>query len=365
MRLTEKDIIQKLMESQELYKPLIIKELKTDIAIGQRYRADALAEISIEDGPSFRALIEITNMGSPKTLIEKSMILNQYIQSSGRTDLVPIIAAPYIGKKQAIVLIENKVCYLDLCGNMLIKMPGKIYLEKTGNKNIFPDTSPIKNIFMGTSSLVSRALLLRPEGFVSQYELVDFINNRNASITAATVSKVLGTLEEDLLVNRTNKLIKTINPEQLLDRLAEGYKISTTKIMKNKFRFAVEKTEKLFYVLFEKQIDALACGFYAAKLKGLAETKEITIYIKDIENVKRAAEYRAIDIRADSEFGQVILIETKDSSLWFNSSPSQPYIPAIVDDIELYLELMADTPRGPKVASRLKNRILKKENNGR
>ena len=37
---------------------------------------------------------------------------------------------------------------------------------------------------------------------------------------------------------------------------------------------------------------------------------------------------------------------------------------AVVDDIELYLEMMADTPRGPKIAKLLKGRILKVDTDG-
>jgi hypothetical protein len=56
-------------------------------------------------------------------------------------------------------------------------------------------------------------------------------------------------------------------------------------------------------------------------------------------------------------FGQLDLIETKNPCVWFNLQGSK--FSKVVDDIELYLEMMIDTPRGPKVAEMLKERILK------
>jgi len=240
---------------------------------------------------------------------------------------------------------------------MSIRVSSRIYIERTGRKNRFPDTAPIKKIFQGTSSLVSRALLLKPEGFLSLIEMVDFINKRNASITMSTVSKVLKSLEEELLINRSKSLISVPKREKLLDRLTENYISSIERKSRQTYRFATESTKKLFYGLFERQIDYLACGFYAAQIKGLAVTDQITIFVKDIEQVRKASVWNWVKITPDTEFGNINITETKEPGVWFNTS-LQMY-DAVVDNIELYLEMMADTPRGPKIAKLLKQRILK------
>jgi hypothetical protein len=251
---------------------------------------------------------------------------------------------------------------------MVVKVPSKIYIERIGNKNKFPDTAPIKKIFQGTSSLIRRALLLKPEGFKSQYELVDFINSRNANITAGTVSRVLKSLEEELFVRKTKSLITVIDAEKLLDKLTQGY-IDYTKHRKVKeYIFATDEINNVFYTFFERQVNHVACGFYAAKLKGLATTEQITIFVRDIKQARKEFDF----ITPDTEFGNLKFIEANDSYSWFNSSQVELTIAsiikipmAIVDDIELYLEMMVDTPRGPKVAKLLKQRILKGLTNGR
>ena len=99
------------------------------------------------------------------------------------------------------------------------------------------------------------------------------------------------------------------------------------------------------------------CGFSAAKYKELATTDRISVFIKSINEVRKAFEREQAIIRPDAEFGLLDFIETKNPCVWFNLQVKPEY--SIVDDIELYLEMMIDTPRGPKVAEMLKERILK------
>jgi len=105
--------------------------------------------------------------------------------------------------------------------------------------------------------------------------------------------------------------------------------------------------------------DFLAGGFYAAQIKGLAVTDQKTIFVKDIEKFRRKAERKLVSVTPDAEFGNVIITETKDSGVWFNAD--YRITVSVVDDIELYLEMMVDTPRGPKIAEQLKRRILQKD----
>ena len=60
--------------------------------------------------------------------------------------------------------------------------------------------------------------------------------------------------------------------------------------------------------------------------------------------------------RPDEEFGQVTFIETPNPCVLFNIQGG-PF-ECVVDDIELYLELANDLPRGPKIAGQLKERII-------
>jgi len=360
MRITEREIIQHLQRAGDQYAPLTINRFEEQVLLSQGYRIDAIIEFSIQDGPSFEALVEITPVSTPKNIIEKSRQLADCLGEIVRSDIVPLLIAPYIGTKQAKILEDKGISWIDLSGNMSIRVSNQIYIERTGRRNRFPDTAPIKKIFQGTSSLVSRALLLKPEGFSSLYEVVDFINDRDASITKSTVSKVLKSLEEELLINKSKSLISVTNREKLLEKLTEGYLSSTERKSRETYRFATESTKKLFFDFYQKQLVYVACGFYAAQIKGLALTDQITILVKDIEQVRMAAKQNWIRITPDAEFGNVSITEVKDPGVWFNVPLPMYNRDVVVDDIELYLEMMVDTPRGPKIAEQLKRRILEK-----
>jgi hypothetical protein len=350
------------MNMGEMCAPLMVKSMTEQTSLPDGCNIDVFIEFSIQNGPSFRTVVEIVPVATPQNILMGAQLLKAYVSKDEQAGKIPLLVAPYIGTKQAKILAENGISWLDLSGNMSIRISNRIYIERTGKPNRFPDTAPIKKIFQGTSSLVSRALLLKPDGFTSLYEMVDFINDRNAKVTLSTVSKVLKSLEEELLVNRSKSLIFVADPEKLLERLAEGYKNSTERKRRNTYRFVIEGIERLSYsnpsAIKSDCKDYLACGFYAAQIKGLAAADKITIFVKDIEQFRRKAEEELVSITADEEFGNAIITETNDPGVWFN--PDWLGMDPVVNDVELYLEMMVDTPRGPKIAEQLKRRILQK-----
>jgi hypothetical protein len=319
--------------------------------------ADARISFRIIDGPSFETLAEIVSLASPKNIHMKSTHLLDLVRRTGRSDIVPLLIAPYISPKQAVALAEAGMSWLDLSGNMTIRVPGQAYIERTGRPNQFPDTAPIRKIFQGTASLVARAMLLEPGGFGSLSRLVDFINGRGASITISTVSKVLNSLEQDLLISKEDSLIRAIDPPKLLSRLAEGYASASRGREPDVRRFFVQDMEQPLQRLCASLGDTYVfCGFYAAELKGLAASTQITMYVTDLNRVLQTMETFPSLVQADEEFGQLSIIGIRDRTPWFNTEMVNGL--RVVDDVELYLEMAIDTPRGPKVADVLQSRIL-------
>jgi hypothetical protein len=357
MRLKESEMIEQLQKEPNKFYPLLIKNIKwadSSIEMG----ADAFIDFCIEDGPYFKALVEIKNVATPKNINLTINQLSIFINRLNDKEVIPLIIVPYMRREQADKLQQIGISWIDLCGNMMIKVAGKIYIERTGKTNQYPDTAYIKKIFEGTSSLVSRALLLKKELFSSFYEIIDFINQRGGNITLGTVSKVISSLEEELLITKTESGVVVNSREKLLDKLVEGYRNYTERNKNITYTFAIYGTSFLYSNLFFKEkMNYAACGFYAAKAKGLAATDRITVFIESINEAKKAFERSLVNIKPDTEFGQLDLIETKNPCVWFDVQ-GKP-VNNIVDDIELYLEMMIDTPRGPKVAELLKERILK------
>jgi Fe2+ or Zn2+ uptake regulation protein len=364
MRLTEEQIIESLKKTDRKYAPLIINGLQEQISLQDRYKADAIMECSIQDGPSFKAVVEIKTVATPQNVLTGAQLLKAYVAKRKQADWIPLLVAPYIGSRQAEILADNGISWLDLSGNMSIRVSNQIYIERTGKPNRFPDTSPIKKIFQGTSSLVSRALLLRPEGFKSVNEVYRFINSRNANITLSTVSKVLKSLDEEILIDRKGPSISVAKQEKLLKCLTESYINSVKRREKRIYTFSVPQQQCAFMKRNVNKSNYLACGFYAAALRGLATTEEITIFTRDMTLAREEFDF----LQPDAEFWNIKFIETNNDEMWFNSVDTDLKIASVVsvslpvaDEIELYLEMMAASPRGPKIAEQLKKRILQKD----
>lgn len=356
MRLKETEMLNELTRQAELYLPLTIKSVSRELFRISIYSFNALIGFSIQGGPSFTAVAEVLTLSTPKKIDEKSRLLKSIASDCMAQNWIPMIVAPYISEKQSMRLREEGISWIDLSGNMRIQASPAIYIERTGKPNKYPDSSPIKNIYKGTSSLVARALLLKPDGFSSLYEVVNFINARNGTITLATVSKVITSLEENLLVDKGKGKIRVKQPATLLDNLAQGYSEIARRQKNQQIKYNIENCMALPLRLFNAQLEYAFCGFYAAKLKGLGVTDQMTLFVKSFEDVQKAFRLNPDVGRPDEEYGQVTFIEAVDPCVWFNLQ-DQP-LEKIVDDLELYLEMANDTPRGPKIADQLKQRIL-------
>jgi hypothetical protein len=363
MRLTEIQVRQSLINMGERYAPLKINSMTEQTSLLDGCKVDVIIDFSIQNGPSFKAIAEIKTVATPQNVLMGARQLAAYVANDKESDRVPLLIAPYIGAKQAKTLEEKGISWLDLSGNMSIRVPNRIFIERTGKPNRFPDTAPIKKIFQGTSSLVSRALLLKPEGFASVNEVYKFINSRNANITLSTVSKVLKSLDEELLISKKDSFISVNSKEKLLKSLTEGYINGVKRREKRIYTFSIPQQR---YVSMRRNViksNYLASGFYAAGLRGLAVTDEITIFTKDMAQARKEFDF----LQPDAEFWNVKFIETNNDEMWFNSVDIDLTIASVinvsipvVDEIELYLEMMASSPRGPKIAGQLKRRILQK-----
>jgi len=351
-------MIKQLEPGSDKFAPLIIKSIELETQLKKDIGVDAVIEFCIVDGPCFKSLVQFKTIATPKAISPAAynfVFLNNKVNDK---EMVPLLIVPYMGIEQAKILQKEGISWIDLCGNMMVKVDGKIYIERTGNKNLFPDTSPIKKIFEGVSSLVSRVLLLKKEPFKSLFEIVNFINAKGGNITLSTVSKVISALEEGLFITKIQEGISVTSREKLLDKLLEGYKSYTERNKNVTSTFAINGRSSLFNNFFrEQKIDYAMCGFTAALLKNLATTNRTTMFIKSINETMKVFERNNINIKPDTEFGQLDLIETRNPCVWFNLQGKPDY--SVVDDIELYLEMMIDTPRGPKIAEILKERILK------
>jgi len=169
------------------------------------------------EGQVQRFAVEYKTPGTPKQLDIALQQVRRYTYADPH--LAPLIVAPYLRQELLERLIGEGVSGIDLSGNYGIVVPGRWLVLRTGSKNKYPLSAPIKNVYRGKSSLVARALMMRGQ-FASATAIMRELDWLD--VTLPTISKVLKSLEDELLIERGG-VIKVLQPDRLLENILLNY----------------------------------------------------------------------------------------------------------------------------------------------
>jgi hypothetical protein len=263
-----------------------------------------------------------------------------------------MIIAPYFGREKLDQLLDAGISAIDFCGNAAIEVPGELLFYKTGNPNLYPDSSPIRSAYGGNGSLVARVLLLERQ-FEAVGEILEAIRCRGGALTLGMVSKVLQRLETDLAIERPSRnIVRVIQPERLLDGLLESFrppKIQGTWLGKV----------------------ALSADELLARLQGVAGEGDVvrTGEASAIEYATWAGEplvacycratptrlLERLGARAEETlaFANLRLMQTQDQLAYFDARPNLAASP-----IQAWLEMASGDKRQKEAAEQIRNAIL-------
>jgi hypothetical protein len=174
---------------------------------------------------------------------------------------------------------ENMIDFIDLSGNVLLRFPSKILIQRLNRPNIYRERQRFRNPFGGASSRVVRVLLQFPSrawtGTAIGKELNQESERQNRGkefqLSVSSISKTIQSLEEELLIRRDALQIVVLEPRQLLFRWADKYRDHykwarrSSWTSKNPFGFDVQSSIKGFQSQFE-DLDFAVTGAAAANL---------------------------------------------------------------------------------------------------
>jgi hypothetical protein len=247
-----------------------------------------------------------------------------------------------------------------LCGNGIIIVPGAFSVFRSGGKNRFTYSAPIKNIYQKNSSMVSRLLLTYPSHDTVQDILVE-INQRNLLVTRwrkgpmslSTVSKALKTLVEELIVER-NDSIQLIQPAKLLQKLSENY----APKFKDRIRLKLPKKDGSVQEILQKIAPELDMPFV---ITGKSSVNQYTVmqrgdmlsvYCPRIDTILKHLTYNQTD-----RFPNLEIVETQDETSYFDSRQINGIWWA--SPVQVFLELMAGDKRDQETAEQIKLLLMK------
>lgn len=328
---------------------LAVPPLKIRVLASRRLRADAFIEVAWR-GRSCRFVAELRRDAKPLTLKMAIEQVRQYADQA-RTAR-PMIIAPYFSREKLDQLLDAGISAIDFSGNAAIDVPGKFLFYKTGNRNQYPDSSPLRSAYRGGGSLVARVLLLERQ-FQAVGEILKAIQSRGGALTLGMVSKVLQRLEADLAIERPSRnAVRVIQPERLLDGLLDAYQ--PPKAQAAWLGKVALRPEELL-----SRLQAIANDGGVVRT-GEASANEYAAWAGEpiIACYCRATpsallERLGVEAKETRAFANLRLIQAENQLLYFDPRPSLAASP-----IQAYLEMASGDKRQKQVAEQIRSAIL-------
>lgn len=342
--LKQTEALQKLVRNELRFVPLEVVRVEPDPERIGNARPDWILELRWKDRVE-RFVVEYQSPATPKRLREAAGQVSTFVSA----DLRPMIMAPYLDSDDLDWLADQEISGLDFSGNGVVVVPGTWFVYRTGEPNAYPSGRYIKSIYRGRSSLVGRVLILRQE-FDTVTAVRDEIKARGGEISLSTVSKVLQSLEEELLAGR-DRGVRLLQGGQLLDRLLRNFQPPE---IRSRAMLRVEDRDVLLECLSSRVQKA------TVTLAGRGESTYVTFPGAEETLVVYASDLGALEGCGDQVekrgFADVELLETDDELAFFDRRRRGEFV--WTSPVQTYLELASGGKREREAAEQMRGQLL-------
>jgi hypothetical protein len=353
---TEKEILDQLRQGKVQLPPLTIRFLGEQLNPGEDKGVDAYVEVKWKR-KSARFAVECKALSTPRVF--QSSI--NYLKSLPLPkNVFPMLVMPFLSERQLKALERVGISGIDLCGNCVVVSPGTFSVFRSGGRNRFPSSAAIKNVYRKNSSMVGRGFFIHP-GFQSVQDIRAKINQRNLLVShwkkkpmsLSTVSKVLKTMVEDLIITRADT-IRLLQPDKLLEKLSENY---NPPAIKKRIRLKIPKNDPSLFKLLSEQSQQLKLPLIASATSSV--TRYTVMQRGDLLAVYCPAVEMLLEKLPGSQsdrFPNLELLETEDEPVYFDARQEDGFWWA--SPMQVFMELMAGDKRDQETAEQLKGLIL-------
>lgn len=352
---TKQEMISELRRGKISLSPVSFRFIEDQPIVDLNTRLDALVEASWQD-KSAKFAVECKSISTPKVFQEALSVLKSLSFPNG---CQPMLFVPFLSEQQLQELALAGISGIDLVGNGVV-VHSAFSVFRSGSRNRFSSSARIKNIYRRNSSMVARVFLAHPF-YDTVQEIRAEINRRNILVKSwdkkpmslSTVSKALNTLEQDLIVERKDK-IRLLQPDKLLEKLSGNYE--PPKI-KNQVQIKILETPDTINKLILKQSKALGLPIVstgtssASQFAVMQRGEMLSVYCPRMET-----RLDRLPGNQSDRFPNLELIETEDETVYFDSKMVGDLW--LASPVQSYLELMAGDKRDRDTADQVKSFIL-------
>lgn len=217
-QISESAMLSRFQVGAILLPPLIVKSCT--VLGGPKEKGDARVELALPgESEGFRFAVEVKARATPQT-VQLAMTQARAAAQEGEW---PMIQVPFLSPERLDELEREQVSGVDLCGNGVVVVPGRLCVVRSGAPNRYRDSRPLSNPYRGRSAMVARMLLQRPR-WESLSELTTAIQAAGAELSLPQASKAVQAMGEDLMVSKTAGAITLREPLRLLDKLGSEWR---------------------------------------------------------------------------------------------------------------------------------------------
>lgn len=198
--------------------PLVVRSCT--VLNSPKEKADTRVELALPGEPEgFRFVVELKARATPQTI----QLAMAQAKSAAQAGEWPMIQVPYLSPERLEELEREGVSGVDLCGNGVVLVPGRLCVVRSGAPNRYRDSRPLNNPYRGRSAMVARMLLQRPK-WESLSNLAAAVQEGGVTLSLPQVSKAVQAMQEDLIVVKNAGVIVLNEPLRLLDKLGSEWR---------------------------------------------------------------------------------------------------------------------------------------------
>lgn len=215
----ESEMVGRLQPGTVILPPLVIRQSEISSAGGPGV-ADAYLELGLpENAEAFRFVVESRSRSTPQD-VQLALARARAMARQGEHAMVQV---PFLSPERLAELEREQASGVDLCGNGVVIVPGRLWIIRSGHPNEYRDSRPLNNPYSGRSSLVGRALIQHPS-WPTLTGLANWIREQGGELSLPQASKAIQAMEEDLIIIKLGGGLTMREPQRLLDKLGRGWK---------------------------------------------------------------------------------------------------------------------------------------------
>jgi hypothetical protein len=345
---TESEMLARLSVGAVLLPPLVIRHCEV-FPENRPHSPDAYLELGLPDSDErFPFIVESKVRATPQGV---KLALAE-ARAMARPGERPMVQVPFLSPERLEELEREQASGVDLCGNGIVIVPGRLWVVRSGHPNAYRDSRPLVNPYRGRSALVGRALLQHPS-WSTLGGLVGWIRERGAALSLAQASKAIQAMEEDLLIVRRGGAIGLQEPQRMLDKLGQAWRTPS---------FSAQRLVKLPHgrasVARLSAIDTLKWV-----MTGESTVSRYVTFAQGgprrvaVSNLAQALAALEAVPEAVPSFAEAELLETQEPGLYFGAVPDENGI-RWASRLQTWLELQAGDARQREAAADLRPQIL-------